>query len=98
MACDRVSAEMATEEGDEVKVDEEVEDDVVNGADSPLVDGAGPCGSNEAEMLFNVLRDMFEEETDRKQRKTLRSRREWRKPDRREEKRRRNAKEMADRT
>ena len=43
---DRVSAEMATEEGDEVKEDEEVEANVVEGADSPLdVDEAVPCGS-----------------------------------------------------
>ena len=46
MACDRVSAEMATEEGDEVKEDKEVEANVVEGADSPLdVDEAVPCGS-----------------------------------------------------
>ena len=31
MACDRVSAEMATEEGDEGKEDEEVEANVVKG-------------------------------------------------------------------
>ena len=46
MACNRVSAEMATEEGDEVKEDEEVEANVVEGADSPLdIDEALPCGS-----------------------------------------------------
>ena len=46
MACNRVSAEMATEEGDEVKEDEEVEANVVEGADSPLdIDEAVPCGS-----------------------------------------------------
>ena len=46
MVCDRVSAEMATEEGDEVNEDEEVEANVVEGADSPLdVDEAVPCGS-----------------------------------------------------
>ena len=40
------SAEMATEEGDEVKEDEEVEANVVEGADSPLeVDEAVLCGS-----------------------------------------------------
>ena len=55
MACDRVSTEMATQEGDEEKEDEEVEADVVEGADSPLVDGAGLCGSNEAKTLFIVL-------------------------------------------
>ena len=58
MGCDRVSAEMATEEGDdntEVKEDDDVETDVIEGADSPLVDEAGPCGSNEAEMLLSVV-------------------------------------------
>ena len=46
MACNRVSAEMATEEGDEVKEDEEVEANVVEGADSPLdIDEAVPRGS-----------------------------------------------------
>ena len=58
MGCDRVSAEMATEEGDdntEVKEDDDVETDVVEGADSPLVDEVGPCGSNEAEMLLSVV-------------------------------------------
>ena len=72
MACDRVSAEMATEEGDdnaEVKEDDDVETDVVEGADSPLVDEAGPCGSNEAEMLLSILRDMFEDKPSRKQTK-----------------------------
>ena len=57
-ACDRRSAEMATEEGDdntEVKEDDDVETDVVEGADSPPVDEAGPCGSNEAEMLLSVV-------------------------------------------
>ena len=58
MGCDRVSAEMATEEGDdntEVKEDDDMETDVVEGADSPLVDEVGPCGSNEAEMLLSVV-------------------------------------------
>ena len=46
MACDGISAEMVTEEGDEVKEDEEVEANVVEGADSPLdVDEAVLCGS-----------------------------------------------------
>ena len=37
---------MATEEGDEVKVDEEVEANVVEGADSPLdLDQVVLCGS-----------------------------------------------------
>ena len=71
MACDRVSAEMETEEGDEVKEDEKVEVDVVEGADSPIVDRAGPCRSNEAEKLFIALRGMFEEETDRKTKKNF---------------------------
>ena len=43
--------------------------DVVEGADSPLVDGAGPCGSKEAETLFIVLRGMLEEETQKKTKK-----------------------------
>ena len=63
MACVRVSAEMVTEEGNEVKEDEEVEADVVEGADSPLIDGVGTYRSNEAETLFNILRGMFQEET-----------------------------------
>ena len=85
MACDRLSAEMATEEGDDnaqVKEDHDVETDVVEGADSLLVDEAGPCGSNEAGMLLSILRDMFEDKPSRKQtekqRKTSRSRRERR--------------------
>ena len=98
MACDRVSAEMETEEGDEVKEDEKVEVDVVEGADSPIVDRAGPCRSNEAEKLFIALRGMFEEETDRKTKKTSWSRREWRRTDRKKWKRQRKAKKMADRT
>ena len=50
---------METEDGDEVKEDEEVEFDVVEGADSSLGDDAGPDGSSEAEMLFSVLRGMW---------------------------------------
>ena len=46
-----------------------MEADVVEGADSPLVDGAGPCGSKETETLFIVLRGMLEEETDKKKTK-----------------------------
>jgi len=98
MACDRVSAEVATEEGDdnaEVKEDDDVETDVVEGADSPLVDEAGPCGSNEAEMLLSTLRDMFEDKPSRKQTKNKE------KPsgvDENGEKRRRKAKKMAKRT
>ena len=72
MACDRVSAEMATEEGDdntEVKEDDDVETDVVEGADSPLVDEARPCGSNEAEMLLSVVWRQIFEQTDTKTRK-----------------------------
>ena len=46
-----------------------MEADVVEGADSPLVDGAGPCGSKEAETLFIILRGMLEEETDKKTKK-----------------------------
>jgi len=104
MASDRVSAEMATEEGDdnaEVEEDEDVETAVVEGANSPLVE-AEPCGSNEAEMLFSVLRGMFEDKPSRKQteeqRKTSRSRRERRRTARRGEKRRRKTKKMIDRT
>ena len=85
MACDRLSAEMATEEVDdnaEVKEDHDVETDVVEGADSLLVDEAGSCGSNEAGMLLSILRDLFEDKPSRKQtekqRKTSRSRRERR--------------------
>ena len=69
---------MVTEKDDEVKEDEEVEADAVKGADSPLIDEARLCGSNEAKMLFNVLRGMFEEETDREtEKKTLWSQQEW---------------------
>ena len=76
---------METEEGDEVKEDEEVEFDIVEGADSPLVDDVVPCGSNEAARHVNQT---FEE-TDRKNKeKTSRSRREQRRTARREEKRR----------
>ena len=85
MVCDRLSAEMATEEVDdnaEVKEDHDVETDVVEGADSLLVDEAGPCGSNEAGMLLSILRDMFQDKPSRKQtekqRKTSRCRRERR--------------------
>ena len=49
-----VSAEIATEEGNKVKDDEEVEFDVVERADSSL----GDDGSSEAKMLFTVLRGM----------------------------------------
>ena len=73
-----------------------MEADVVEGADSPLVDGAGPCGSKEAETLFIVLGGMLEEETDKKNEEKQRSRREWRRSDRREGKRRRKAKKMAE--
>ena len=64
---------MKTEEGEEVKEDEEVEFDVVEGADSPLVDDVGSCGFNEAAMLFSVVRGETFEETDRnkKQRKNF---------------------------
>ena len=75
-----------------------MEADVVEGADSPLVDGAGPCGSKETETLFIVLRGMLEEETDKKKNEEKQwSRREWRRSDSREGKRRRKAKKMADR-
>ena len=70
MACDRVSAEMETEEGDEVKEDEEVEFDEVEGADSPLVDDVGLCGSKEAAMLFSVLRGMRTKPSKRRTEKT----------------------------
>ena len=46
MACDRISAEMVTEEGDEVKEDEEVEANVVEAAEfTQDVDKAVLCGS-----------------------------------------------------
>ena len=73
-----VSAEMVTEKDDEVKEDEEVEADVVKGADSPIIDEARLCGSNKAKMLFSVLRGLFEEETDREtEKKTLWSQQVW---------------------
>ena len=79
MARVRVSAEIETEEGDEVKEDEEVEFDVVDGADSSLGDDAGPDGSSEADMLFTVLRGMWtqpsKKQTEKKQRKSSRNRR-----------------------
>ena len=58
MACDRVSTEMQTEKGNdnaEAKDDNNMETDVVAGADSPLVDEVGLCGSNKAEILLRVL-------------------------------------------
>ena len=58
MAWDRVSAEIATEEGDEVKDDEEVEFDVVERVDSSRGDDARPDRSSKAEMLFTVMRGM----------------------------------------
>ena len=64
MACDRVSTEMRTEEGNdnaEAKDDNNMETDVVAGADSPLVDEVGLCGSNKAEILLRVLWGMFED-------------------------------------
>lgn len=73
MACDKVIVEMATKEGDnnaEVKEDDYVETGLLEGAGSPLVEEAGPYGSNEAETLRSVLRGMFEDkllkETDTK--------------------------------
>ena len=76
MACDRASAEMETEEGDEVKEDEEVEFDIVEGADSPLVDDVVPCGSNEAAMLFIVLRGMWTKPSKKRTEKTRKKLRE----------------------
>ena len=77
MACDRVSAEMLNEEGNDnakAKDDNNMETDIVEGADSPLVDEVGLCGSNEAEMLLRVLRGMFEDKPLRKQKqKALKS-------------------------
>ena len=78
MARVRVSAEIETEKGDEVKEDEEVEFDVVDGADSSLGDDAGPDGSSEAEMLFTVLRGMWTKPSKKqteKPRKSSRNRR-----------------------
>ena len=76
MAFDRPSAEMETEEGDEVKEDEEVEFDVVEGADSPLVDDVVPCGSNEAAVLFIVLRGMWTKPSKKRTEKTKKKLRE----------------------
>ena len=94
---------METEEGEEVKEDEEVEFDVVEGADSPLVDDVGSCGINEAAMLFSVVRGMWtkpskkQTETKNKE-KTSRSHRERRRTARRGEIRRGKPRKMADRT
>ena len=68
-----VSAEIETKEGDEVKEDEEVEFDVVEGADSSLGDDAGPDGSSEAEMLFTVLRGMWTKPSKKQTEKTKKS-------------------------
>ena len=69
---------MATKEGDnnaEVKEDDYVATDLLEGASSPLVEEAGPYGSNEAKTLRSVLRGMFEDKLLRKQtQKTSRSR------------------------
>ena len=54
-----MSTEIATEEGGEVKGDEEVEFGVVERADSSLGDDAGPDESSEAKILFTVLRGMW---------------------------------------
>ena len=70
MARVRVSAEIETEDGDEVKEDEEVEFEVVEGADSSLGDDAGPDGSSEAEMLFTVLRGMWTKPSKKRTEKT----------------------------
>ena len=75
MACDKVTAEMATKEGDnnaEVKKDDYVETDLLEGAGSPLVEEAGPYVSNKADTLRSVLRGMFEDKLLRKQTKKLR--------------------------
>ena len=70
MAWVRVSAEIETEEGDEVKEDEEVEFDVVDEADSTLEDDAGPDGSSEADKLFTVLRGMWTQPSKKQTEKT----------------------------
>ena len=78
MAWVKVSAEIETEEGDEVKENEEVEFEVVDGADSSLEDDAGPDGSSEADKLFTVLRGMWTQPSKKqteKQRKSSRNRR-----------------------
>ena len=67
---------METEEGDEVKEDEEVEFDVVEGADSPLVYNVGPCGSNKGAMLFIVLRGMWTKPSKKRTEKTKKKLRE----------------------
>ena len=101
MAWVRVSAETKTEEGYKVKEDEEVEFDVVEGADSSLGDDAGPDGSSEAEMLFTVLRGMWTKPSKKQTEKTKKSsrnrRQRWRTA-RREDKHRGKTKKMADRT
>ena len=99
MACDRVSAEMETEEGDEVKEDEKVEVDVVEGADSPIVHRAGPCtGPTKPRSCSLHCEACLKRKQTEKQRKTSWSRREWRRTDRKKWKRQRKAKKMADRT
>ena len=78
MALDRVSAVIATKEGNEVKDDKEEEFDAVERADSSLGDDARPDGSSEAEMLFTVLRGMWtkpSKKTDRKNNRRLRNQR-----------------------
>ena len=60
---------MLTEEGNdnaEANDDKNMETDIVKGADSPLVDEVGLCGSNKAEMLLRVLWGMFEENRSKK--------------------------------
>ena len=59
--------------------DDDVQTDVVEGADSPLVDEAGPCGSNEAEVLLSVVWRQIFEETDTKTRKKEKNRSQRRK-------------------
>ena len=65
-----VSAEIVTEEGDEVKDDEEVEVDVVERAESSLGDDARPDESSKAKMLFTMLRGMWTKPSKKRTEKT----------------------------
>ena len=63
-----------TEEGNEVKDDEEVEFDVVERAASSLGDDAGPDGSSKAEMLLTVRRGMWTKPSKKQTEKTTEDR------------------------
>ena len=106
MACDRLSAEMATEEVDdnaEVKEDHDVETDVVEGGGFTTRRRSRTVRIQRSRdavehIARHVWRQTFEE-TDRKTKKNLaKSTRTETKTAPREEKRRRKAKKMAKRT